>query len=224
MLLSDGRRIDDVIRSLAAPPPAPPPGPDEQTLRLASIEALLRDLAGSLTALPAPQVHVEPIDLGDLTRAVQAVTELRPGATAEDIAEALAARLAPQRAESADSAVLVELRKTLERLDFRMKGLGGPAFGSAMSDISSRPERQLGVVASITNPVQTVQVETEQRLDYDSRTDGNPVYVGSADPGTLEAAASWTVLKLSYDASDRLTRKQTQTGIAWTARTSGWGS
>lgn len=150
MILSDGRRIDDVIASLRPPPPAPPPPPAEEVARLASIESLLNQLVDAMTTLPAPQVHVEPVDLGDLTRAVQAVTELRPGATAEDIAEALAARLAPQAPP--DLSVLGQLKETLERLDFRMKGLNSPAFGSSgPSNISDNATREVGRVTVKAN-------------------------------------------------------------------------
>lgn len=57
-------------------------------------------------------------------------------------------------------------------------------------------------------------------LDYDGRTDGNPVYVGSAPQGTATSAASWTVQRLEYDASSRLTIKQEITDAVWDDRAS----
>jgi YD repeat-containing protein len=60
----------------------------------------------------------------------------------------------------------------------------------------------------------------ETRLDYDVRTDGNPVYVGKAAQGTATAAATWTIQKLTYDTSSRLTRAEVLTGVAWNSRAS----
>lgn len=54
-------------------------------------------------------------------------------------------------------------------------------------------------------------------LDYDVRTDGNPVYVGTNAQAAAEADATWTVMRLTYDASNRLTDKQVLTG-SWTGR------
>lgn len=62
----------------------------------------------------------------------------------------------------------------------------------------------------------------EQRLDYDMRTDSNPVYVGRAVRGTDVAASGWQIDKITYDGSSRITRTQTLNGI-WNNRTSlGW--
>lgn len=63
----------------------------------------------------------------------------------------------------------------------------------------------------------------ESRLDYDGRLDGNPVYVGAANQGTATASADWTVQKLEYDVSARLTRKQVILDAVWDDRASlGW--
>lgn len=157
MLLSDGRSIDDVIASMRPPVALLPPAEAEEVTRLASIESLLNQLVDAMTSMPAPQVNVEPPDLGDLTRIVNAVTQLRPGATADEIAEAITARMSPQ--PQADLSVLAGLKDTLEKLDFRLKGVGGnsQAFGgTSRQDITSDAARQLGVV-SITGDVSTVE-------------------------------------------------------------------
>lgn len=60
---------------------------------------------------------------------------------------------------------------------------------------------------------------SETRLDYDTRTDGNPVYVAKAPQGTATSAATWLVQKLTYDASARLTRAEVLTG-SWDGRAS----
>lgn len=59
-------------------------------------------------------------------------------------------------------------------------------------------------------------------LDYSTRLDGNPVYVGLNAQAAAQSDSTWTVMRLSYDASSRLTDKQVLTG-AWSARTTlGW--
>ena len=39
------------------------------------------------------------------------------------------------------------------------------------------------------------------QLDYAGRTDGQPVYVGWAEPGTATSAAKWRIAKLTYVAN-----------------------
>lgn len=60
------------------------------------------------------------------------------------------------------------------------------------------------------------------RLDYDVRTDGNPVYVGKAPQGTLTSAVAWTVQRLTYDASARLILVEVRSGVVWDNRAVGW--
>lgn len=57
----------------------------------------------------------------------------------------------------------------------------------------------------------------ETRLDYDVRIDGNPVYVGKNLNGASTAAATWTIQKMTYDVTSRLTRAQVLTG-SWDGR------
>lgn len=56
-------------------------------------------------------------------------------------------------------------------------------------------------------------------FDYDVRTDGNPVYIGQAVPGTATSATTWAIKKFTYDSSSRPTQIQNATG-AWTNRVS----
>lgn len=58
-------------------------------------------------------------------------------------------------------------------------------------------------------------------LDYDVRTDGNPVYVGFNFQSAVVADVTWTVYKLFYDSSGRLVDQQVCERIAWTDRTTG---
>lgn len=70
--------------------------------------------------------------------------------------------------------------------------------------------------------------QSEKRLDYDVRTDDNPVYVafglyqksatGDITPGTADDQV-WIVQKFTYDASNRVTRIQVARG-AWDNRAS----
>lgn len=63
-----------------------------------------------------------------------------------------------------------------------------------------------------------------QLLDYDSRTDGQPVYIGKAHPGTLASEAKWQIRKITYDGSDHATDISFANGSVaydkeWNART-----
>lgn len=68
--------------------------------------------------------------------------------------------------------------------------------------------------------------DSEKRLDYASRTDDNPVYIGFAEyqfnsEGTVVPTtdvSTWIIQKLTYDASDRITRIEVRRGT-WDART-----
>lgn len=218
MSLSDGTTIDEWVRKVQPLPPEPPPGPTMEEIRLARIETALMEFGARIEGIQisAPEVRVEAPDLSEIVQAVAGIKVSDPQA----IARALAPLLVPQQAP--DLSILGKLAEKLEQLDFRMKG-AQPAFGaSGPSNISDNETRKLGVVKSITDPVATKAAPTEERFDYDVRTDANPVYVGSAAPGTLTSAASWTVFKFTYDASNRATRKQRQDNITWDARNVGW--
>ncbi len=86
----------------------------------------MEELLGSIRS-EAPVVNVDPPDLTDI---VTAVNGLKPGATAEDIAAAIRAELQPGRTmEETDNAVLHKLVTSLEKLDFRLQGVGNQSFG-----------------------------------------------------------------------------------------------
>lgn len=66
----------------------------------------------------------------------------------------------------------------------------------------------------------TAQYET--RLDYDVRSDTQPVYIGRAVNNTDVANSGWTIEKFTYDGANRPIRKQVLAG-AWNDRaTLGW--
>jgi hypothetical protein len=56
-------------------------------------------------------------------------------------------------------------------------------------------------------------------IDYDVRTDANPVYVGQAPTGTPTSLAAWQIFKLSYDISARLVEQEYLSGVALDHRT-----
>lgn len=49
---------------------------------------------------------------------------------------------------------------------------------------------------------------SQKRLDYDVRTDANPVYVGFNIMGTLTSDPNWLLQKITYDGSNRPTLVQ----------------
>jgi len=60
----------------------------------------------------------------------------------------------------------------------------------------------------------TIAVE----MDYQARTDYQPVYLGTAPPGTAASSPTWAVRYLTYDGSSRLLQIQNAVG-AWSNRT-----
>lgn len=60
---------------------------------------------------------------------------------------------------------------------------------------------------------------SQKRLDYDVRTDDNPVYVGFNVIGAATSDSGWVVQKLTYDSSSRVTVVQTAIG-SWDSRAS----
>lgn len=49
---------------------------------------------------------------------------------------------------------------------------------------------------------------SQKRLDYDVRSDANPVYVGFNHKGAASSATNWVLQKLTYDGSSRVTLVQ----------------
>lgn len=198
---------------------------------LASIWQALRRIEASLSAglaipeLPAPQVTVntEPPDLSLLMQAVQAVTNLHPGPSADEIARALAGVLAPRSEPAAPISDLVE---ALRLLNHRLQGFGGGvARASGGGAVTLSPNQTVGVTGSVT----TASAPSRTLFDYDVRTDSQPVYLGKA---TYNAAATdpvWTITKSRYESASndaRLMEMDTRISTAWSSRTApspAWG-
>lgn len=106
------------------------------------------------------------------------------------------------------------------------------AFGNLALDATM--QSILTELAQKLEPGQAVAaVPKALMLDYDTRPDAQPVYLGSATPGSASTTVVWTVTKLAYESASvdaRITRTDQRTPIRWTNRTdptadgqSAWG-
>lgn len=73
-------------------------------------------------------------------------------------------------------------------------------------------------ISSQANPDVTTAAIIDVEADYSGRSDYQPVYLGTAPPGTDPTTGTWNVRKLTYDGSSRLTLIQNATG-PWDDRT-----
>ncbi len=78
-------------------------------------------------------------------------------------------------------------------------------FVQVPPDSSGKRLRMLTGLSGDLQQVVTLDSPLEVRLDYGTRTDGNPVRVGKAAMGTSTTSATWTIQSLTYDSSARLT-------------------
>jgi len=63
----------------------------------------------------------------------------------------------------------------------------------------------------------------EMRFDYEARTDGQPVYVGFAPPGTATTTETWLIQKFTFTVVGQnsfVSRRQVAENVAWDSRTS----
>lgn len=162
---------------------------DNEVLR--SIWAALRRIEDNLALppapleLPVPVVHVPAPDLADV---VNAVTALQPGPSAEQIARALADVLAPALPASQGADALGEVARALEKLDFRLKGMGTQAYGGG--SVTLQPGQTVGVSNWGEMPTSGGLTNTELRA--------TPVPVsGTVSVGNLPASQAVTNPHLS---------------------------
>jgi hypothetical protein len=122
---------------------------------LQSIWAALRRIEDNMALPPAP-LELPPINVAppDLAGIVTAVTGLKSGPTADEIAAAIAGVLTPSVPQPDGSAALREVAAALEKLDFRLKGLGTQAYGGG--SVTLQPNQTVGV----TSAYQTNQTGT----------------------------------------------------------------
>lgn len=179
--------------------------------RLQRLEYLLEEFLESNGTPIAPSI--------DLSELLIALRELPPPPSAEDIAQALASRLVfPQPTDV--TPLLNKVAETLARVDKRRGDVPNMMFGNGVT-IKNKTDNPVPVTFDAAEILTTSVQTRETRLEY-TGTETNPTYVGEAAPGTAISAASWTVKKLTFDASNRTTRIQVQTDIAWDNRAVGW--
>jgi hypothetical protein len=203
--------------------PLKPPEPSaEEKLR-----EELRLIREALTAQPTAVVSdgeaaVVPVLSAD--EMAKAVADAVSGSVSRTLGPLLE-RLVPEGNEELTQP-LADVAKHLERMNRKVSAL------SAMPAVTAPPNVTIdgGTLDSIRQPVtfdpntvMTTKVrEHRLLLDYSTRLDSNPVYVGSAAPGSSETAAVWLVKRLGYDATARLIQVDVRDGIAWTDRAVGW--
>jgi hypothetical protein len=67
--------------------------------------------------------------------------------------------------------------------------------------------------------------ECNKEIDYDTRSDGQPVYIAKAPTGAKATDKAWTIWKLSYDTSNQFLRQRVgtdsegKTKHTWASRT-----
>lgn len=184
---------------------------DVTAILLGRVIDAIADLSARLNE-PA-QVTVPPVDLSEI---VMAVSSLRPSAMPEELAAAIAAQLAP-RNEDALALTLEKISSSLEQIEWASRAPNAVVGGGVMN---LPPHMVSNNALMVTDPdVKRGITDFESRLDYAGRTDDQPVYVGRASSGTATSSGVWVVEKVTYDGSDRPTRKQVLTG-AWDNRAS----
>lgn len=81
-------------------------------------------------------------------------------------------------------------------------------------------------MAKIDQAYGAMQAATGQLLlDYGTRTDASPIYLGKAAPGSAQGDPVWTVTRFNYaSGADNapLLGTDVRTAVAWTARDVGW--
>lgn len=62
----------------------------------------------------------------------------------------------------------------------------------------------------------------EVRYDIPDVLNNGFIYIGVATSGTLTSAASWTIVRFSFNATGRPSRSQIRTAVVWDNRAIGW--
>lgn len=151
-----------------------------------SIYTVLRRIEDNMALPPAPIEPVINIEPPDLAAIVTAVTSLKPGPTADEIARAISGVLLPTvPSPPADMSAMV---RALEALDFRLKGMGPSVYGgSSVAKLDPSSSVSVHGDVSITGSVEV------------SNDDGNPLPVrqfASTSATTDRVPSSATVVTL----------------------------
>lgn len=126
--------------------------------------------------IPAPVIHVDPPDLADV---VNAVVGIQPGATAAEIAAALADVVAPVQTSEDTAAPLRQVAEALEKLDFRLKGMGTQAYGGGSVNFSPAGMTQLTEALAVSPKEATLTPTGYQQLTSLASATALTVPVGS---------------------------------------------
>lgn len=207
-----------------------PPDPAQQTV--VRIEDALAGLAEEMRTLSLPVPVVEPTT--PPTVDVSVPTEGLVEAIVRALHEAVAALPEPPTPQvnlegitaEADLGPLLEAaqqqRSVMEALNEKLANItAGPRshFDGRLRDNDGliSTSNPLAVGGNDLADIKRGVTDFETRLDYDVRTDSNPVYLGRALDGT-SVTETWTIQKFTYDGSDRVTQIQVTEG-RWDART-----
>lgn len=180
---------------------------------LQSIWAALRRIEDNMALppapleLPAPTIHVAPPDLADI---VTAVTSLKPGPTAEEIASAIASVLSAPSWPGTGQEALEAVAQALKNLDFRLKGMGTQAYGGGA--VTLEAGQTVAVTGALTNgqlraspvPVSgfpTTQVVTDDNVGFEAQ---HTTLTAGTDT-TITFAQPVRVVRLSnFDTTNRV--------------------
>lgn len=204
------------------PRPAPVVDPDDEwrTRMLAALDQLAAAVADR-PEIPPPVLEVPPPDLSEL---VTAVTQLKGPATAEEIAEALAAVLRRDPNPPADTAdVMAEMVAALKKMDFRLKGGGGNMIGTGGGSVEFSPKGltqlsgALTATTTVTPVVATVTASGDTTLH--TPTAGKAVRLHWVSAINDPDEASSPLIKVSLGTTElyrayAVAHRQTFTGAA----------
>lgn len=219
-----GLRPGQEFGSFLAPLPPEPRIEDLVARALLDLREAVESLRLAVGSPPLP-VEIPAIDMSSVAEVLMAMP--RP-ASAPEIALALEDLLPTDRQDeivSTNTALLKALKEIelgLAKMRKQIVGLAGTTSGGGGTTTVNGTVSLTSDFETILQDIKRSITDRESRLDYDTRTDGNPVYIGKNGNGAAESAADWVVQRLSYDGSDRLTRAQVLIGV-WSDRaTLGW--
>lgn len=127
-----------------------------------------------------------------------------------------------------DTNAITELQAAVAHLANVVSGIQGTLTVDTSDGAFALPASQVTTLtppdnSAVLSDIKRSVTDYEVRLDYDVRTDSNPVYVGKASNASATSDGVWSVQKLSYDSDGRVERVQVLDGSIWDDRASlGW--
>ena len=89
-----------------------------------------------------------------------------------------------------------------------------PLGNTQTSDAEAREHQGTLLAKRVTE----IPSDLQMQVDYDTRTDSNPIYVGYGPKGLATSTTGWLLQKFTYDSSNRVTVRQVAYD-KWTLRT-----